>query len=109
MAQDRAKQLLQQGISAAKAGQKDQARQILQQAVRLAPQNETIWLWLSSVARDNKERIFCLKQLLEINPKNEHALKGLQALGVAPAQDQTPITSVPQMTQEKPQSNSREY
>lgn len=101
MAQDRAKQLLQQGISAAKAGQKDQARQILQQAVRLAPQNETIWLWLSSVARDNKERIFCLKQLLEINPKNEHALKGLQALGVAPAEVQEPVASVPQMTQEK--------
>ncbi len=101
MAQDRAKQLLQQGISAAKAGQKDQARQILQQAVRLAPQNETIWLWLSSVARDNKERIFCLKQLLEINPKNENALKGLQALGVAPAEAQAPVASVPQMTQEK--------
>ncbi|MCI0712649.1 MAG: tetratricopeptide repeat protein [Chloroflexi bacterium] len=101
MAQDRAKQLLQQGISAAKAGQKDEARQALQQAVRLDPHNESIWLWLSSVARDDKERIFCLKQILEINPQNELAIKGLSALGIQPQQAAKPAAGVPVVTGEK--------
>ena len=78
-----AQDLLRRGIAAAQAGEKDQARALLQQAVRLDPKNETIWLWLSSVARDNPERIFCLRQLLSLNPKNETAIKGLRALGVA--------------------------
>lgn len=85
MAQEQATQLLQQGIAAARGNRPDIAREKLQQAVRLDPRNETIWLWLSSVARDDKERLFCLKQLLAINPQNEFALKGLQALGVTAA------------------------
>ena len=101
MAQDKAQQLLQQGIAAAKAGQKDNARQILQQAVRLSPQNETIWLWLSSVAKDDKERVFCLKQILEINPQNELALKGLKALGIESNQAAQAPAGVPVLTAEK--------
>ncbi|MBI5932051.1 MAG: hypothetical protein HY862_22275 [Chloroflexi bacterium] len=101
MAQDRVKQLLQQGIAAAKAGQKDQARQILQQAVKIDPRNETIWLWLSSVAKDDKERIFCLKQILALNPQSELAIKGLQALGVAPEQQAAQPPAVPVLPAEK--------
>lgn len=82
MAQEHAKQLLQQGIAAARNSQPEAARELLQRAIQLDPENETAWLWLSSVARDNKERRFCLKQLLALNPNNEHAIKGLRALGV---------------------------
>jgi tetratricopeptide (TPR) repeat protein len=97
MGQEQVKQLLQQGIAAARAGRPDIARQTLQQAVRLDPQNETAWLWLSSVAGDDHERLFCLKQLLTINPQNEFALKGLRALGVEPVQaiQQAATASVP--------------
>jgi tetratricopeptide (TPR) repeat protein len=101
MAQDRAKQLLQQGIAAARGGQPDQARQLLQQAVRLDPQNESIWLWLSSVAKDDKERAFCLKQILTINPKNELALKGLQAMGVEPEKQVEAAPGVPVVAADK--------
>lgn len=102
MAQDRALQLLQQGMAAAKAGQSDQARQILQQAVRLDPQNETIWLWLTSVARDNQERAFCLKQILTINPQNEMALQGLKRLGIdLESKPSEPASSVPMIAPEK--------
>lgn len=103
MAQEQARQLLQQGIAAARGGRPDVARDALQQAVRLDPQNETIWLWLASVARDDKERLFCLRQLLAINPQNEFALKGLQALGVAPAEaaQPAPSASVPVLDEQK--------
>src|SRR5215470_17625668 len=82
MANEQAKQVLQQGIAAARAGQQAEARQLLQEAVKRDPRSEAAWLWLSSVARDNAERIFCLKQLLSINPNNENAIKGLKQLGV---------------------------
>jgi tetratricopeptide (TPR) repeat protein len=94
MANEQAKHVLQQGIAAARAGQQAQARQLLQEAVRRDPRSEAAWLWLSSVAKDNQERIFCLKQLLAINPNNENAIKGLRQLGVATEQaaTQTPAT-----------------
>jgi tetratricopeptide (TPR) repeat protein len=82
---DQAKQLRQQGIAAAKAGQNEQARQLLQQSIRLEPRNEAAWLWLASVARDERERLFCLQKLLEINPNNEMGLKALEAMGAGPA------------------------
>lgn len=90
---EQARQLLQQGIAAARGGRPERARDLLQQSVRLDPQNETTWLWLSSVARDDKERLFCLRQLLTINPQNEFALKGLRALGAEPVAASQPVTS----------------
>src|SRR5690606_19050737 len=88
-----ARELRQQGIAAAKAGQKDQARQLLQQSIRIEPNNEAAWLWLASVARDQRERVFCLQKILEINPNNEtaiRALEGLTGATEAPAAPATP-------------------
>jgi tetratricopeptide (TPR) repeat protein len=79
---EQAKELRRQGIAAAKAGQKDEARQLLQQSLRLDPGSEAAWLWLVSVSRDQRERLFCLNKLLEINPNNEMALQSLQQLGL---------------------------
>ncbi len=84
MSQDQVKAFLKQGIALARDGDKAQARDYFQNAIRLDPQNETAWLWMSSVAKDNRERVFCLKNLLQINPENEMALKTLRALGVDP-------------------------
>lgn len=82
MASDQAKELRKQGIAAAKAGQKDQARGLLMQSLRLEPTSEVGWLWLASVARDQKEKLLCLHKLLEINPNNEKGLDSLRALGL---------------------------
>jgi len=79
---EQAKALRREGIAAAKAGQKDQARQLLQQSLRLDPGSEAAWLWLVSVARDQRERLFSLNKLLDINPNNEMALQSLQQLGL---------------------------
>jgi predicted Zn-dependent protease len=84
MGQEPLNQLLHQGIAAARGGQRDEARTILQDVVRRDPRNEIGWMWLSSVAADDGERLFCLKKLLEVNPQNEFAMKGLRALGVDP-------------------------
>lgn len=78
MSNDRLNELLQQGIAAARGGDKESARSILQEVIKLDMRNETAWLWLSSVAENNKERLFCLRQVLQINPQNEHAIKAMQ-------------------------------
>lgn len=98
-----ARQYLQQGIAAARGGQPERARGLLQQAVRLDPQNETTWLWLSSVARDDQERLFCLKQLVTINPQNAFALRGLRALGAEPVAASQPAVAsgVPMLGEDK--------
>ncbi len=90
-----ANDILRQGIAAAKAGDKEQARRLLQQAIRLDPQSEAAWLWMASVAKDNRERIFCLRKILAINPNNEMAIKGLRALGASPEPETEQTVTVP--------------
>ena len=95
MAEEQARQLLQRGIAAAQANRPDIAREALQRAVQLDPRNETAWLWLSSVARNDKERIFCLRQLLNVNPNNEHAIAGLQRMGIGAGEPQQATSAAP--------------
>lgn len=102
MAEDQAKALLRQGIAAAKEGRTEVARDLLRQAVRQNQKDATAWLWLSSVAPDDRERVFCLKQVLAIEPQHEFALKGLAALGIAPpAAEPARATSVPLLSEDK--------
>jgi tetratricopeptide (TPR) repeat protein len=88
--------LLKRALSAARAGQKADAKQLLIQVIKSNPRSETAWIWMSSVVDTPAERIHCLKQVLAINPANELALKGLQALGALPApQAATPPLPAP--------------
>ncbi len=86
MSNERAREIEERGIEAAKAGQKDEARKLLQHALRLDPVNDNAWLWLASVAKDKRERLLCLQKVLEINPQNEMGIKAVQAMGIDPAQ-----------------------
>lgn len=84
MTDEQAKQLRKAGVEAAKAGDKDRARQLLQQSLRLDPNNEAAWIWLMTVARDQREKLICLYKLLEINPNNEMGLEALESLKLTP-------------------------
>lgn len=88
-------ELLQQGIAAARAGDTGTARQLIAKALQLDPLNEQAWLWLTSVAQDDEERIRILSHLLTINPNNEHAIRGLQALGALPPAEPEPTPEPP--------------
>jgi len=75
--------LLQQGIAAAKAGDKGQAQQILFRVVQANPhteQSEQAWLWLSGAVERDGVRLYCLEKVLEINPNNEAARCGMAML-----------------------------
>src|SRR5579871_1274820 len=72
--------LVQDGITAIKAGRKDEARRALMKAVELDEHNEQGWLWLSAVVETTEEQQICLENVIAINPNNDKARKGLAAL-----------------------------
>jgi twitching motility two-component system response regulator PilG len=54
------------------------ARHLLQKATELEPNNELAWLWLAGVSESTQDVVACMQRVLEINPSNERALRGLQ-------------------------------
>jgi len=70
--------LVREGVSALKAGQRVEAREALMKAVELDERNETAWMWLSGVVESLEERQVCLENVLQLNPGNENARRGLE-------------------------------
>jgi tetratricopeptide (TPR) repeat protein len=62
--------LLQQAISAIRAGHELTARDIFLEIVEVSPQNETAWMWLTGLLDGLDDRIYACKQVMEINPGN---------------------------------------
>ncbi|MFQ3660984.1 MAG: hypothetical protein SNJ69_01175 [Chloroflexaceae bacterium] len=77
--------ILQLGIEAARDNKKEEARQLFRLLTRQEPTNVQGWLWLAGVAENREERQAALERVLELDPDNDMAIKGLRALGVAPA------------------------
>jgi hypothetical protein len=81
--------MLRSAIDAVKANRKAEARLMLERIVQVDQMNEQAWLWLSACVETAEEQAICLENVLDINPNNQKALKGLQALQtrLAPADD----------------------
>jgi tetratricopeptide (TPR) repeat protein len=62
--------LLQQAISAVRAGHELTARDIFLEVVEINPRNETAWMWLIGLLDDLDDCIYACQQVLEINPTN---------------------------------------
>jgi tetratricopeptide (TPR) repeat protein len=69
--------LLQQGIAAAKSGQKETARRLLMQVVKQNERNVAAWLWLSGVVESLDDKQVALENVLALDPQNQAARKGL--------------------------------
>jgi hypothetical protein len=72
--------LLQQGITAYRAGKRDEARKIFVAFIKQNPENERGWGWMYDTSDDDKSRAYCLRQMLRINPNNKKANQLLQQL-----------------------------
>lgn len=75
--------ILQLGVEATRKGERDEARKLFRLLTREHPDHIQGWLWLAGVAEDREERQAALEQVLRLDPNNEMAKKGLQALGVS--------------------------
>lgn len=75
---------LQQVIDLIDHGDKLQARTLLTQLIKEDKYNPDYWLWMSGVVGTVNERIFCLKEVLKLDPENKSARFGLQMVGELP-------------------------
>ncbi|MCS6872196.1 MAG: hypothetical protein NZ571_12155 [Anaerolineae bacterium] len=93
--------MLRSAIEYMKANRKAEARRLLERIVSIDQMHEQAWLWLSACVDTVEEQTICLENVLEINPNNQKARKGLQALQArssSPAADPfagSPFTSAP--------------
>jgi CheY-like chemotaxis protein/tetratricopeptide (TPR) repeat protein len=71
------KALLQQGIAAARAGDKASARARFRELTAHNFDNELAWLWLASVADTPAHAIACLRRVLQINSAHDKARAAL--------------------------------
>ncbi len=60
------------------------ARDLLTRLIQINPNNPEYWLWMSAVTETTRERIFCLKEVLRLDPTNEAAQRGLAVFGAIP-------------------------
>lgn len=111
---------LQEGIAAAKAGDKTRAFDLLTRASETPATSEQAWLWLSSVVNDDAERLFCLNNVIRINSENKAAQRGAEILrqkGIFPAmpvypasQQKAPLQNLnPKPVSPQPASSSFRY
>ncbi len=74
------RQLLNEGIQAAKANNRAQAREQLLQVIEADEHCEPAWLWLSAVLDDPGDQLMALERVLAINPRHPQAQTGVAAL-----------------------------
>lgn len=67
--------MLSDGIESAQKGDRAKARHLLLKVTENDPGMETAWLWLASISEYPEELLIFLNNVLEINPKNERAIK----------------------------------
>jgi tetratricopeptide (TPR) repeat protein len=70
-----------QAMAAFKANDMVKARELLSQLLKIDRKNIEYWLWMSAAVETPKERIYCLREVLILDPENEEAALGLRMLG----------------------------
>lgn len=73
-----------EALSAVRAGERARARDLFTRLLKLRQDNPEYWIWMSAVVETAKERAFCLKEALRIDPDNAAAHRGLMLLGLVP-------------------------
>lgn len=88
--------MLQEALDAIAHGQKERARDLLTRLLRADQSNSAYWMWMSAVVDTPKERIYCLQNVLRLEPNNQAAKLGLVLYGAgkpASASDSAPFIS----------------
>jgi tetratricopeptide (TPR) repeat protein len=73
-----------EALSAIQAGDRARARDLLTRLLKTDKENPDYWVWMSAVVETTKERTYCLKEVLRLDPQNPSAKRGLAMLGAMP-------------------------
>ena len=103
-----AEELLRAGIESARTGDMKKATSLLVESVKLNPNSDQAWLWLGNCLTSLKEREYCYKRALAINPGSAEAKQQLGRLTAPIPTSTTPpvekpiqVKPVPQKTESK--------
>jgi hypothetical protein len=96
--------LLERGVEAARAKEKERARSLLLHVIEQDQRNEKAWLWLSSVVETSTDKEVCLENVLIINPDNTYAAMGLHQLRRQPKDAFAPSSVLPRLI--RPQTSA---
>jgi len=83
--------ILQEVRTALEQGQRARARDLLTRLLRRDQNQPQYWLWMSAAVETPKERIYCLKEVLRLDPDNPDARRGLILMGVLPPDPQLAV------------------
>jgi len=73
--------MLKEAIDATRKGQRKRARDLFTRLLQKDQSNLDYWLWMSGVVDTAKERTYCLQRVLQLDPDNLVARKGLVLIG----------------------------
>lgn len=82
--------MLQDAIEALRWGERARAKDILTRLIKANQKEPTYWVWMSAVVDTTKERIYCLKTALTLDPDNGSAQRGLRLFGALPPAENVP-------------------
>jgi hypothetical protein len=75
--------MFQEAMNAIREGERNRARDLLTRLIKADRNQVRYWLWMSTVVETGRERIFCLKEVLRIDPQHIEARRGLILMGAA--------------------------
>lgn len=70
-----------EALNAIDQGQFDRAKDLLARLIKHNKSNPLYWIWMSTVVDTRKEKVYCLRNALHVDPGNEVAQRGLVLLG----------------------------
>jgi tetratricopeptide (TPR) repeat protein len=82
--------MLREAMDALRLGDRGRARDLLTRLLKTDQKNPQYWLWLSAAVDTQKERIYCLQMVLQADPQNSAAKRGLILLGALPPDNSIP-------------------
>jgi tetratricopeptide (TPR) repeat protein len=87
--------IYQEALAAIEEQDNLRAKDLLTRLLKIDQNNPQYWLWMSAVVSSEKERRFCLQQVIKFDPNNSDARRGLILLGDLPLDEElrTPLAN----------------
>src|SRR5947209_6722264 len=76
-----------EAVQALKDGQRMRAKDLLARLIKVDPAKPDYWLWMSAAVDTEKEQVFCLQNVLKLDPNSIAARRGLVVLGALRADE----------------------
>ncbi|MDR3577696.1 MAG: tetratricopeptide repeat protein [Anaerolineaceae bacterium] len=76
--------MFQEALAAINQGERSRARDLFTRLLKINSNNYQYWLWMSTVVDSIRERTYCLKEVMRIDPQNQAARRGLIMIGAMP-------------------------